>query len=90
MLVGQSVGRPVGWFLHNFKKVLVTSCEVYTVQTVHTGQGPGTVHVYTQSWAEHSQGQSKNIGMIVDIAVICCQAMIGNDIQHGHYGQRIR
>ena len=44
-------------------------------------------NVYTQSWAEHSQEQSKNIGMSVDIAVICFQAMIGNDIQHGDYGQ---
>ena len=54
-----------------FKKVWATSCEVYTVQPVYTGQGPDTVHVYTQQWAEHSQEYSKNIGMSVDVAVIC-------------------
>ena len=30
-------------------------------------QGPGTVHVYTELWAEHSQEYSKNIGMSVDL-----------------------
>ena len=43
------------------------SCKVYTVQSVYTGQGPGTVHMYTQLWAEHRQGKSKNIGMSVDL-----------------------
>ena len=51
------------------------SCKVYTVQSVYTGQGPGTVHVYTQLWAEHSQEQSKNIGMSVDLEVICCNGL---------------
>ena len=54
-----------------FNKVWGTSCEVYTVQSMYTGQGPCTVHVYTQPWAEHSQEKSKIIGMSVDVAVIC-------------------
>ena len=49
------VGRLVGWLVTNFKKVEMMSCKVYTVQYVYTGQGPGTVHVYTQLWAQHSQ-----------------------------------
>ena len=54
MSVGLSVGLSVG-YNRTFKKVWTTSCEVYTVQTVFTGRGPSTVHVYTRSWAEHSQ-----------------------------------
>ena len=27
----------------------------YTVQSVYTGQGPGTVHVYAQLWAQRNQ-----------------------------------
>ena len=45
----------VGRLVTNFKKVEMMSCKVYTVQSVYTGQGPGTVHVYTQLWEEHSQ-----------------------------------
>ena len=42
-------------FDRNFKKVLVTLCKVYSEQTMYTDGGPGTVRVYTLSWAEHSQ-----------------------------------
>ena len=53
--VGLSVGRSVG-FDTTFKKVWVTLCEVYNiVQTVYTGWGPGTAHVYTESLAGHSE-----------------------------------
>ena len=45
----------VGRLVTNFKKVEMMSCKVYTVQSVYTGQGPGTIHVYTQLWAEYSQ-----------------------------------
>ena len=58
--IGMSVCLSVGLsvclsvcFDTTFKKVETMSCKVYTVQSVYTGQGPGTVHVYTQLWAEH-------------------------------------
>ena len=78
------VGQLVCQFRQNFQKSLGDIVQGLFCTDYVRWSGPGTVMGRTQSVI------NKNIGMSVDIAVICYQAMIGNCIQHGYYGQWIR
>ena len=87
--IGMSVCLSVGWFWHNFQKKVGWHRARSILYRLCTLGGALAQYIFIHS---HGQNTVKNRARILAWALtfICCQAMIGNDIHHWHYGQWIR